>query len=99
MCGARHFWASTPKRFFEPFSNSTRKKFRRRASKVRFKSERPRLNLREGGILKSDEANCQIQNHEISNPDLRFHDFGFGNLLRPISKFPPHVDSKRGRYR
>src|SRR5688572_16576854 len=27
------------------------------------------------GILKSDEGNCQIKNHEISNPDLRFHDF------------------------
>src|SRR5687767_11181160 len=40
-------------------------------------------------ILKSDEGNCQIQNHEISNPDLKFHDFGFGNFLRPISKFSP----------
>src|SRR5687767_994967 len=38
-------------------------------------------------ILKSDEGNCQIQNHEISNPDLRFHDFGFGSFLFPISKF------------
>jgi hypothetical protein len=52
---------------------------------ARYETNSTQLQL--GGILKSDEANCQIQNHEISNPDLKFHDFGFGSLLRPISKF------------
>jgi hypothetical protein len=46
------------------------------------------------GIWKSDEVNWQIQDHEIlksGDPDCPisgFHDLGFANLLRPISKFP-----------
>ena len=44
---------------------------------------------RKRGILKSDEQIAKSEIMKLENSRIfRFHDFGFGNLLRPISKSP-----------